>query len=318
MDMVRRVVIRPVVVGVDGSPEAMRAVAWAAAEAHRRGLPLRVVHALAFVPTELPLDRPPSRIGAMLQEEAELAVHAAVELVRHRVHGLTVTSVLVPDAPGPVLVRESEKASLLVVGVRGRGGFAGLLLGSVSQHVAAHAHCPVVVVRGGPYDESGAGQSERAAPAGVGAPRFDTVVVGVDSSTDEALRFGFEAAASRGARLRVVHCWSPPIPFPLDPPRPQAMDLAELSAERYRRLTDLVHPWREKHPDVEVRLEVVPAVPVNGLVAASAEADLLVVAARRHAHRLGRILGPVVHGMLRHAYCPVAVVRERDGNSEPD
>ncbi len=297
----------PVVVGVDGSPGATRAVVWASDEARRRDLPLRLVHALAFVPTELPLDGPPSHIYTKLRQAADHALGTAEELARRHAPGTDVTTAVVSDAAAAVLDQESAHASLLVVGPRGHGGFVGLLLGSVVQHVVTHARCPVVVVRDQPRD----GSDLRLGDAGQDRPRSGVIVVGVDSDADEALRFGFEEAATRRAVLRAVHCWSPPIPLlSFDPPLPAVEDTKARVAEESRHLDEQVRRWRGRYPGVEVEPQVVPGVPANELVAASAGAGLVVVAASRHPHRLGRSLGPVVHGLLRHSHCPVAIVTQ--------
>ena len=118
-----------VVVGVDGSDEARRALEWALAEARTRGAPVRVVHAYT---------------DESARGEAELIVNAEVSSCDAA--GLEVQQRAVAGAPVRVLLEASRDADLLVVGSRGRHGFPGLLLGSVSQQVANHASCPVVIV----------------------------------------------------------------------------------------------------------------------------------------------------------------------------
>ena len=140
-----------IVVGVDGSPESVAALRWAAQEARLRGATLRVVHAwfmpMVFTsgPPLLVLSEP--RDG--LAEEGEKVLSHALERVAADVEGLTVERSVVEGSAAHCLLRAGEGADLLVVGSRGHGGFHGLLLGSVSQQCAHHAPCPVVIVRPG-------------------------------------------------------------------------------------------------------------------------------------------------------------------------
>jgi nucleotide-binding universal stress UspA family protein len=138
---------RPVVVGIDGSDIATSALVWAAEEAGRREVPLHVVHAW-----DAPYLSPPGAIVAVNREAIDRDSHKLLdEIVDGVVSRAThrppsVEKLSVPEAPGRALVEAGEDASLVVVGTRGRGGFAGLLLGSVSQHVIHHAPGPVVVI----------------------------------------------------------------------------------------------------------------------------------------------------------------------------
>ena len=135
-----------IVVGVDGSDEARRALAWACTEAKALGAPLHVVHVW-----EYPYGIAPSASAAVqselhssLRRDAELVLDQAV--VEAREAGISVTSALLEGAAAEQLVHEAASDDLLVVGSHGRGGFAGLLLGSVGQQCALHARCPLVIV----------------------------------------------------------------------------------------------------------------------------------------------------------------------------
>lgn len=134
-----------VVVGVDGSPHAAHAADVAASFAERRGWPLRLVCAvplavptLAWLPTALDPDPLVAEVREQLAE--------AAEQVRAAHSGLEVSTSLEHDSPARVLTQATCEAGLVVVGARGHGGFAGMLLGSVSQAVVQHARCPVLVV----------------------------------------------------------------------------------------------------------------------------------------------------------------------------
>jgi nucleotide-binding universal stress UspA family protein len=175
------------------------------------------------------------------------------------------------------------------VGCRGRGGFAGLLLGSVSSQVVAHAHCPVLVVR-----PPASADDEPAPPA---ASADGGVVVGVDGSPAGELaltRAGVEAAR-RGSPLLVVHVC----------PDEAAGAVAE------RLLAAAVEAVRRRHPTLRVSGQVRYGVePAPGLVAACAGAELVVVGARGHGGFVGLLLGSVSQALAHHAPCPVLVIHE--------
>ena len=177
-----------IVVGVDASPEARRALAWAAAEARLRQVVLQVVHAYHARERAAPIYFPsqhalpgtavgaagePSRqeMTAILRDRAEVEeafrsqadqlLEALVGAVDEQVSGVEVQRTVVEDRhPAEALVELSAGADLLVVGSRGRGGFSEMLLGSVSHAAVLHAVCPVVVVPS-QRDERGPGQPSR-------------------------------------------------------------------------------------------------------------------------------------------------------------
>jgi nucleotide-binding universal stress UspA family protein len=169
-----------VVVGVDGSPPATAALRWAAREAACRGAPLRIVHAWLWPLYRVPLGPAPGApAGAGLQAQAERVLRDASATARAVAPGVLVDTALVVGEAATALMRAAEGAQLLVVGHRGLGGFAGLLLGSTGIAASARATCPVVVVRGADRDEG-------------------PVVVGIDGSTSAT---GMLAEAARFARL---------------------------------------------------------------------------------------------------------------------
>jgi nucleotide-binding universal stress UspA family protein len=285
-----RVTGQPVVVGVDGSESALRAVEWGAAEAARRGAPLRLVTALA-VPSDHLVGHP--GLGERFRDESEALARRALRTAASAVSGAGVpvdTEVRV-GFPVGTLVEEAHRAQVLVVGSRGRGGLAGLLLGSVAAALAAHAACPVVVVR-------------QDAPGTSGGP----VVVGIDGSptSEAATAFAFEAAAARRARLVALHSWSDVVVDPLAMPLVDREAVAE--GERSV-LAERLAGWSEKYPDVPVERVVVRDLPAHALVERSAEAQLLVVGSRGRGGAASLLLGSVSHAVLHRGHCPVAVVR---------
>jgi nucleotide-binding universal stress UspA family protein len=144
-----------IVVGIDGSDHSQEALRWALAEARLRSASLRVVYAwmlpvyatgYGFAPGEL-ID------PVAMSDAAKLQLDKSLEEIGDA-NGVTLERKAVEGMAAQVLVEEAEGADLLVVGSRGHGGFAGLLLGSVSQQCAHHAPCPVVIVRATPSPDA--------------------------------------------------------------------------------------------------------------------------------------------------------------------
>lgn len=134
-----------IVVGIDGSPSSLAALRWALDQAERTGATLRAVHAW---------ERPsawgqpvPVYPGDHLERDADERLAQIIEAATADRRPVEVSRMVVKGDPASALLDESEGADLLVVGSRGHGGFAGALLGSVSQKCVHHATCPVVVVR---------------------------------------------------------------------------------------------------------------------------------------------------------------------------
>jgi nucleotide-binding universal stress UspA family protein len=134
-----------IVVGVDGSPSSLDALSWAARQAHLTGSTLEIVMTWEWPSSygwvaPVPDDYDPEKEVRRSLEAAVASVHADYPEIR-------VDSRVLSGHPAPILVEASMGADLLVVGSRGHGEFAGMLLGSVSEHCATNAHCPVLVHR---------------------------------------------------------------------------------------------------------------------------------------------------------------------------
>jgi nucleotide-binding universal stress UspA family protein len=285
---------KPIVAGTDGSEESLRAVDWAAREAALRGAPLRIVAAAEAPPgmksragageyarvTDVPLGERDQALAAAAERAAKTAPNVLIDTDPLR-------------GPAARAVTESGAgAQMLVLGSRGIGAFAALLLGSVSRYAASHASCPVVVIR-----------DEAASPHGlVGAGVGDLDTYG------DVLAFAFEEASLRQASLLVVHAWhTPQIDFSragraFTSPGEQAD-----AADAARHLAGLLDDWRAKYPDVPVSQEVVHGHPGRALVGLSARADLVVIG--RHAKHPGLPgAGSVRHAVLNHAHGPVVTI----------
>lgn len=287
----------PVVVGVDGSAQSDAAVAWAAREAVLRHRPLRAVHAFVWPLLRVstgPLPGGPPDSG--LRGAADRMILAAAATARDAAPAVAVTGAVVTGHPAGVLVAESHSAALVILGNRGLGGFSGLLAGSVAVPVAAHAACPVVVVR----DE-----------AGQLGPSAGRVVVAVDGSplSELAVGFAFEEAAWWGVGLTAVHAWTHPTSTGPDDPLPLVYDVDAVIGDEERLLAEQLAGWRDRYPDVDVRRRVVHGRASKVVVEESHGATLLVVGSRGRGGFRGLLLGSVSQAALHHAGCPVAIVR---------
>ncbi len=280
-----------VVVGVDGHRHSDVAVDWAIEAALRQQRGLRLVHARAV---------PMSEVGQLAavetsEDDARTVLAAARERVRAIAPRMEVTTSMPIGRAATILVEESSSAGLVVVGARGRRAVTSALLGSTSLDVAAHARCPVVVVRELPTSEE----------------RRAGVVVGVDGSpTDEvAVGEAFREADARGLPVTVVHTWV----FELADTGLSVLDSADarrqIAEEQQALARRSLVGWTEKYPDVPVRLHVLSSHPVASIVEHSRDAELVVVGSRGRGGFAGLLLGSVSQGVLHYAHCPVMVVR---------
>jgi nucleotide-binding universal stress UspA family protein len=289
----------PVIAAVDGSDDSLRALDWALTDAWTREAPLRVVHVRQHAPWAQPdvlVAGPPDPADDPVLDQVRAYLAGRVDLPATEYLGLQ-------GAPGALLPELGSEAQLLVLGSRGRGGFASLLLGSIGMAAARDADCPVVVV-------PRPGREVSDAPAVEPGPR---VVVGLhtDSPDEATLTFAFAEAALRDARVQVVAAYAWPVltwAVPGDY-APATLDQDAVEGETRSLADGFVAPYRERHPDVHVDLDVVPGDAAGQLVAASKDAVLVVVG--RHRRRLlapARMMGSVTQAVLLHAASPVAVV----------
>ncbi|MGW0817369.1 universal stress protein [Streptomyces viridiviolaceus] len=289
----------PVIAAVDGSDDSLRALDWALDAARRRGVPLRVVHVRQYAAWGQPdvLVSGPPDIGE------DLVLDQARTHLEERTDPPVTEYVGVEGVPGAALPEMGGEAQLLVLGSRGRGGFTSLLLGSNGLAAARDAECPVVVVPRPGREVYGE------APAEPG-PR---VVVGlhVDGPDEATLSFAFTEAALRGARLQVVAAYPWPVQTWAAAGQivPPVIDEVSIESETRVLADGFLAPHRERHPDVRAEPYVVPGDAAGNLVAASRDAELVVVG--RHRRRLlapARMMGSVTHAVLLHAAAPIAVV----------
>lgn len=286
---------RSLVVGVDGSDSALRALDWATDEAALHGLPLQVVHASAWERFEGTAQGPERPVEQVI---AEGIAGSAAEQARCRNPDIAVAAEVVADDAVTALLRACHYASALVLGSRGRGEIAGLLLGSVGLAVAARARCPVIVVRG---DAAGVAGTHRCVLLGVGDAEKGS----------EAVRFAFQEAEARRCPLKAVRAWRCPAHERTEAPLLAGQAQSYHERQAAAQLDAALAEAAGAHPDVKVRRTTVEGPTHKVLVHRAAAADLLVVGAgHRHGH-FGLPLGRVVHTALCHAACPVAVVPQR-------
>jgi nucleotide-binding universal stress UspA family protein len=283
---------REIVVGTDGTEAGGAAVRWAAREARGRRLPLRVVHAFdwewdtaRYEPGSENIDVARELANAVVAAAAEQAWAVAPELA-------LITQAVIGDAV-PRLLEAADEAELMVLGTRGRGGLAGLMLGSVSQRVAAQATCPVVIVRG--HSDA------------TGGP----IVVGVDDSpaAEQVLATAFETAAARRSALTVVRAYLPSMPLWVGDIPAAAVDIPQQDVRQRARLDELVAPWREKYPHVPVHTVISRASAAAVLTGVSRGAQLVIVGSHGRGPLASALLGSTGMQLIHQARCPVLITR---------
>jgi nucleotide-binding universal stress UspA family protein len=279
-----------VVVGVDGSPSSMAAVARAARVASTRGMDLQVLH--AFAP-DLPMlgfgeVSDPSTVTTHTQRLLADGV-ARAHAVDPR---LEVTTVSRDGYASQALVDACRTAALVVLGATGHGMLSRV--GAVTMQVVTHARCPVLVV--GHESPGSTGQGGR-------------VVVGVDGSKPSmrALGTAFDEAAITGGSLDVVHAWE--ARSATDPNLAASSSWSDYESRLQRDVEGALGPRRETHPDVKVDYEVVRAAPVKALVERSEGASMLVVGSRGSGGFEGLHVGSTALQLMGRSQAPILVSR---------
>ncbi|MEV4410336.1 universal stress protein [Catellatospora sp. NPDC049609] len=328
---------RPVVVGVDGSPSSIAAASHAAAVAVRRQAPLHLlychVNPVWGYGTIAMADAYFDDTETRAQIDRDLA--QVVEQIRKEQPTLDeIDAQQVAQTPAAALIERSRTAAVTVVGSRGRGGFAELLLGSVSAQVAAHAHGPVIVVRPPVPDsaaEPGTAGDVVAEPGTAGdvvagepgaAPVTEAavsgpVVVGTDGSpaAQAALAFAAREAADREVPLVIVHVYWPEPWFGREGDDAERQAEAERTAEdkAQRLLTDATRLLLADHPGLGIETRAVRSLNAeHTMVEASRGASLTVAGSRGRGGFAGLLLGSVSLTLTHHAHSPVGVVHATD------
>ncbi|MGX4688058.1 universal stress protein [Streptomyces sp. JNUCC 63] len=292
--------MEPVVtVGLDGSPESLAAARWAAEEAEKRKLTLRLLHAWPLLAPE------PTRVPSEIDQNywAKRLVHTARAELRARHPSLSIVEDLVADDAQNALLQAASEAEseMVVLGSRGLEPVESYFLGDVSMPVVARAERPVVLVRAESREE------EPPSPPPPGSTSRVVVALKLHGSSDDLLDFALHTAAARGVPLLAVHGKS----VPLHARVPWGVDHAvaeEMTRDAQKQLGTALRPWREKYPQVDVADSIRLASPAQAVVRAAEGALLLVVGRRRHRPGPAPHLGPVAQAAIHHGRCPVAVV----------
>ncbi|WP_329000941.1 universal stress protein [Kribbella sp. NBC_00709] len=278
----------PVLVGIDGSRDGLIALTWAASYAMLHDAPLHAVHVVDD-DRHVAVGAPPNARddGSEVLEDAL----DELELIGFRAASLEVRH----GQPAQVLLEQSEHSQALVVGRRGMGGFAELVLGSTSQVCTALSTTVPLVVVPDTWD-----------PA---APPRGRIVVGIDGSVEgqDALQFAFEQAATTGAEILGLHAVEIPKSYPDpnvwdDPDQEPWRDTAD------ELLTRTLEGWTAKYPDIAVHRRSVTDHAVLALARESRDADLVVVGGLGRTAFSELRMGSVARGLLYHSHSPVAVV----------
>ena len=293
--MAENTAAQPIVAGVDGSASALNAALWAAGEAARRHLPLRLAHAVGLSPLAYSGGfRPSPNYANHVESEGRKALAEAAEAIGLAHPDLDVTTVLSGSSSVQTLIDESGDARLVVLGSRGLGGFAGLLAGSNAVALVSHGRCPVAVIRSGTPVTDG------------------PVVVGVDGSphSEAAVEIAFEEASLRGVGLTAVHTW---VEFASDSAyayaRQFVTNMDDVQASETEQLAASLTDWQGKYPNVTVARVVTRDRPARCLIDHAAGAQLLVVGSRGHGGFTGMLLGSTSQALIYHAPCPLLVAR---------
>lgn len=292
---------RPVVVGVDGSDEALAAVRWAARYADEAGSPLRLVHAMTVKEAVGPVIPAPFGVATIgfhrPGRTGDRLLAAALAESARSAPQLSISVRTASDTPAAALIDASAKARMLVVGSGDRSRWV-TLFDSVTSRVVAAAHSPVVVVRG---------DVEPSGP----------IVVAVDGSDgcEPALRFAFLEAARRRCALFAVHAWQTPLVTAGVGLRSAAMATShvtdeDVTAAAWRSLTGTVAKWRATFPDVAVHERLLHGPPEAVVAGETSGAALAVVGSRGRGPLAGLLLGSTSQALVHTSKCPVAVVRD--------
>ena len=267
----------PVVVGVDGSETALFAASWAAREAHRRGAGLRIVHAAPYADGSSSGER---HAGSILTQ-----AHTAATRVQPDV---TVVTERLPGQMPQALVDAGAGAQLLVVGMSGGARFEDVLPPSAALEVCATAACPVAVVRGRDHVRADG-----------------PVVLGVEDVTadGQAVTVAFADAERHGSHLTVVHAGH------AGGSAKSTHGAHQPDAAIANDILDRLGPWRSRHPEVGVDVQVVSGPAAGHLLEASVRARLLVLGTRARGAAARVVIGSTSRTVLRLSSCAVVVVR---------
>lgn len=283
-----------ILVGVDGSPESLAAVRWAAQEAVLRRRPVTLMHVVSPIVVTWPIEPVITDFYEWQEDNATEVLKQSQETLHSAAEGSSPPDVRVElrhDGIIAELSKASENADMLVVGSRGLGPVGGAVLGSVSRALLHHAQCPVVVAKEGVVR-----RTDRNLP----------VLLGIDGSpaSEAATAFAFDEASRRGVELVALHAWSDVAVFPI-----LGMDWHTYEQQGHEILSERLAGWQETYPDVRISRRIVCDKAARWLIDESKQAQLVVVGSRGRGGIASMLLGSVSTAVAEAATAPVAVVR---------
>lgn len=291
--------VKPIVVGVDGSAHNQSAVAWAVAEAERSRRSLIVVSASTEYIRPIPAFSAGFDAGSY-----EGFARTTVRKLTDRLHAehpdMAVTSVVKPEDPSGLILDAADGAWLVVVGKRGLGAFARIIVGSTSIAVAGRANCPIVIVPDS-WDQA----SSATKPVLVG--------IDIDEHDDATVAFAFKRAHELQVPVLALYVWQThPAVVVTDEDRRVWGGAAET------KLREILSPWMAEFPDVSVRFEQRQDQPAFGILERGDDAQLVVLGRHTASRRVaGFAFGSVTRAVLHYSKAPVAVVPETSAARKP-
>lgn len=281
----------PILAGTDGSADSYAAVRWAAREAAATSRPLMLYSVLGgHLSTWMP-----ASYFADLERDSHAALAGAEKAAREVIgetSSLPVSTHIAHGPPVRALVKASKIAHLLAVGARGNHDSSlPTAVGSTAAGVAAHAHCPVLII-----------------PADAPFSQYRRIAVGIDGTRRNELAIGvaFEEAAIHGAELIAVHTWEDSgLPAELAG-NDYRTDYAQGAADKV--ISDGLSGWREKFPEVAVTRFVMPGKPARALARLSETVDMVVVGSRGRGGFKGMLLGSTSRALVDTARSPLLIV----------
>ena len=282
---------KAILVGVDGSHASYKATWWAANYAKHAGLTLQIVCAYS-----LPSYAAVSFDATYTAMGDDNAAHSDAQEILSKAkaiadeQGVEATTLIVTGDPASVFVELSRNYNLIVIGNRGKGGLAELLMGTTSSSLPAYAYCPIVVV---PYTDDDGNLMHL-------NNTITKVAVGSDESKWglKALEIAANFAAAWDAELDVISAV----------PNMKGSDDEGVMASFKDDLEVRIKPLEEAHPDLKINKQIVPGPAVGALTKASYDHDVVVVGSRGRGGFTGLLLGSTSQGLLQHAVGPVYVV----------